>query len=778
MKSYLRFLSRNKLYTAIEVLGLSIAIAVALPLLSYSLKVNRINRSHPDHKEIYSLSAMRMQTSSPGIRQQLLEKIPEIEKVCSPAFLSAQQMYNVDGEMCPYIMYDHDFLYFFPHEFIEGDLNTETMSDIAVSESLANELAKSGPVVGRSLNLDNRNYTITGIFKDSTDPRLDKYDILVPRPDMLDSEDMIFWGNNVFVMTLIKAHDGTDFETLKGKVQNVCAEFWGAQDSQDPESPYSYKRAENYDLIPYRQFTVKDNYQWNEFGGTGYVILTVITCILLIFALINYINLNVALSTRRAKEIATRKLVGSGHRQVIMLFLRESLIMNLICFGFGLVLTGFTTDIINTFFKNLNAEGALSVGYGFGDIALYIGLVLTITVITGIIPALIVSRFTPLDIAKGSFRYYSKKRMTKVFICVQTIITVLLLILTVIFNAYYKACMNMEYNCEIEDVFFLYPDTRLFSSSETLKSELEKHPEIISVGHTDCVPSYLRQHFYEDTEGNRLQISVLRCDKDAFEIFGFDIISERDSTDRSGLWMTPEAERIAELHPELFSDFLNDNFADYREAGMIHDIPTYTGMNEIDDFPAVVFVGDTQWFELAIKTTDDHEKARKVIAEVYEDVSGIKVHDIHDFAVTASYITEFNEEHMAPTKGLRDVMAKLFGIILILGVMGLTGISIYFATEREKEIAIRKVFGGTSRTELRRNLMTFVRIALIANILVIPLAIFICDNLMWSYEEKISGRWMIFGACILASFCITLGSVLWQTLRAARTNPVEALKKE
>ncbi len=106
MKSYLRFLGRNKLYTAIEILGLSVAIAVTIPLLSYMLKINETNHSHPDYKNIYSLSASRMQCSSPGIGKYLQENIPEIEIVSSPSHLSGNYTFEVEGKMATYIRYD------------------------------------------------------------------------------------------------------------------------------------------------------------------------------------------------------------------------------------------------------------------------------------------------------------------------------------------------------------------------------------------------------------------------------------------------------------------------------------------------------------------------------------------------------------------------------------------------------------------------------------------------------------------------------------------------
>lgn len=209
IKSYLRFMGRNKLYTAIEILGLSVAIAVTVPLLSYMLKINETTHSHPDYENIYSLSVARMQCSSPGIGKYLQENIPEIEVVSSPSHLSGDYSFEVEGRMASYIRYDRNFLYFFPHEFIEGGLDTEAKTAMAVSESLANELAESGPVIGRSLKLDNETYIISGIFKDNTDPRFKSYDMMIPRIDNPNELDMVYWGNNIFIMTFIKAQDGT-----------------------------------------------------------------------------------------------------------------------------------------------------------------------------------------------------------------------------------------------------------------------------------------------------------------------------------------------------------------------------------------------------------------------------------------------------------------------------------------------------------------------------------------------------------------------------------------
>ena len=776
MKSYFRFLGRNKLYTAIEVVGLSVAIAVALPLLSYMLQVRRVNHSHPDHENIYSLSISRMQTSTGEIGQYLQENIPEIEMTSSPSHLSGHYTFEVDGRMVPYIRYDRNFLYFFPQEFIEGKLDTEAASTMAVSESFANELSKTGTVIGRTLNLKNETYQISGIYKDNSDPRFRDFKMMLPPLKGLTG--LPYTGANINVMTFLKVREGANIDALTAKVQKACADYWGPMDKKGLDNAYSYKHPEKYDLIEYEKLTTTDNYQLIESGGDGFIIMIIIAALLLIFAVLNYINLNVALSTRRAREIATRRLVGAGRIQIVELFLKEAFVMNLICFGLGILLTGVSTGMIEGFFKTLETEGSVTFCYGPAEIGVYVIFLLLITLFTGLAPARIVSRFTPLDIVKGSFRHYSKKRMTTVFICIQNILIVLLLSTTIVFKKQYQAYIDMEYNCNVDDLFYLMPDFGVNVSVETLKSELEKHPEILAVGRTDRVPSSLWIKDREVGDRERLYLSFLKCDNDAFDIYGFDIMSVNDESDMTGLWMTPEAQRVSGIYPQAFEEMLREECGEYRIAGMIQDIPVAGGQNDLRDFPVVVYVGDAECNDLLIKTIDNHQQARKVISAVYSETTGIVVNDPYDFGMMAMYIKEINESELAPHKGVNDLMEKLLGIIVILGIMGLTGISIYFATEREKEIAVRKVFGGTVITELWRNTRTFIRIALIANLVAIPIAVLAFDTILIHFADKIQNLWLIYIACVMISFTIILASVLWQTLRAARTNPAESLKKE
>ncbi|MBQ3607619.1 MAG: hypothetical protein II991_04920, partial [Bacteroidales bacterium] len=143
------------------------------------------------------------------------------------------------------------------------------------------------------------------------------------------------------------------------------------------------------------------------------------------------------------------------------------------------------------------------------------------------------------------------------------------------------------------------------------------------------------------------------------------------------------------------------------------------------------------------------------------------------------YIREIHKENLAPLYITIRLMRLVLILIIAMTMMGLTGMSVYYASERRHEIAVRKVFGGTTDSETFRNVLTYIRMTLISDILAIPVVYFLIDFLRETpYANTIDTFWWVYAAAILFSIAISLVSVLWQILRAARTNPAETLKKE
>ena len=409
MKSYLRFLSRNKLYTAIEVVGLSIAIAFVIPMLCYNNSVRQISKGHENYENIYSVCFDQLQGTSPEFGAFLKERIPEIAKVTNPV-LQKREILDDDNRKTDFI--DKDFFYFFPCNFIEGDENfLDIPGAVAVSADYAKVLATDGPVLGRQINGIRGVHTVAAIFEDYGSGILHKADMLANNDDIWKGQLKSEYPLAEQAMTLFSVRDDAEMGSVLDKLRKSAAEYWGAYGD-------SYRDESRYRLVRYDEITTDRS---NVFGVSHPAalrwLLGVICLLMFIIPLINYINLSVALTTKRAKEMAMRRLSGADKSGIIMKYCTESLVFTTICFLFGLLLTKVSVPALNSFIEATNGAGTnLTVSWTISDMILFVILILVTSLICGIVPAMIVSRFTPLDVTKGDLRYYSKKRLSKVFI--------------------------------------------------------------------------------------------------------------------------------------------------------------------------------------------------------------------------------------------------------------------------------------------------------------------------------------------------------------------------
>lgn len=770
MKSYLRFLSRNKLYTAIMAVGLSLALAFVIPMICFYTNIARISKGHDNYENIYSLCVERVQVSSPGFGDFLKERVPEIDKVTSPILNNA--WYDIENTNRKIHYVDKDFFYFFPAKFSVGGSDfLDTPNSIAVSKEFADYLAKSGPVIGREIDHNWNRYIVNAIFDEYGSSVLSGCDIL------MNNEAIRKSGHNDFIhghrgsMTFFSVNPSADMDEVKAKVKNTMIEFWGEEFRNAP-----------FDLIRYDKITTDESaFIGIESNPTSVLIILGILCVVLFsIPLLNYINLNVALTTKRAKEMAMRKLNGASQRNIVFKYCLESMAFTAVCFVFGLLLSDITSDVWNSFMNNTGAgTGNLALSWTPANILIFIALIVITGLICGIVPALIVSHFTPLDVTKGDFRYHSKKTMSRIFIGFQSFLSVVLIAVTLYMGAEFSKLRNVDYNCDVDDVFWFKPRNTTFNIDGMLDI-LKGRPEILNIGLTDNIPGFASQGVVQYSDMGFALYSYIRCDEDAFDSFGFDILSQAGSDDKYGIWMTPQAQQKCDEIPGLLEKILQtENISTTNIAGMIQDYPSQS------DRPgeALTFVLITPreniWRKnLAIKTIPDHATARKIIADAYSEISGEEVTDIMHFGYTSKYVMEVHKGNISEEKAIVVLMRTMMILVILMTMLGLTGMSVYFASERRPEIAIRKIFGGTIGTETVRNIKAYMKIVLITDIIALPLIYFLLSRLSSNSVVKVGNTFWIYVSAIALSFVIAILAVLWQTLRAARTNPAEALKKE
>ena len=479
--------------------------------------------------------------------------------------------------------------------------------------------------------------------------------------------------------------------------------------------------------------------------------------------------------------MATRKLNGASQRNIVFKYCLESMAFTAVCFVFGLLLSDITSDVWNSFMNNTGAgTGNLALSWTPANILIFIALIVITGLICGIVPALIVSHFTPLDVTKGDFRYHSKKTMSRIFIGFQSLLSVVLIAVTLYMEAEFSKLRNVDYNCDVDDVFWFKPRNGKFNT-EGMLDILKGRPEILNIGLTNNIPGFALQGAVQYSDMGFAYYSYIHCDEDAFNSFGFEILSQADRDNRYGIWITPLAQQKCDEIPGLMEKILQtENISTTNIAGVIQDFPSMSDRPVDESFPFVLVTPmENIWMKnLAIKTIPDHATARKIIADAYSEISGEEVTDIMNFGWGSSYVMEVHKGNISEEKAIVVLMRTMMILVILMTMLGLTGMSVYFASERRQDIAIRKIFGGTIGKETVRNIKAYMRIVLIADIIAMPLIYFLLSRLSLNSIVKVGNTFWIYASAIALSFVIAILAVLWQTLRAARTNPAEALKKE
>ena len=548
---------------------------------------------------------------------------------------------------------------------------------------------------------------------------------------------------------------------------------------------YEKEIAENRRRDSYLELTRLDKIYTsdnNEGGYTGFkkgsaglmTAFSIIVIFLLISAIFNYINLSIALGGKRSKEIATRMILGESSNKVFTRTLYESLGFMAACMAAAFVLAQISLPYINDL---LESPIPVEMNFTQGYIYIYLAILGLTALFCSITPAVLALKFKPVEIIKGDFRYTSKRTLSKVFIIIQNSIAIIIVAVTLVMNSQIRYMIDMPLNANTEGLYLCR--TRSAGFEKTLR-EL---PYVGSIGRSQGRPGDGASSFgflLNNDINKSVTVQLCYCDSTAFALYGFKIVRDYGVPGRRGAWITESAMKKLEIDPEnpVIPQGTSWVFGNKPIAGIIQDVPFAPAIDLNTDVTGVVMLTnpDPDYSDYIVRlegvTSEDIRKLDRLCDEEYKRKYG------PDSPMLSGYIDELIEKRY-DSLGKKKTMVTLFMIIAImLSVLGQIAMSTYYAAEKEKEIGVRKVFGGTMRSESIRNIFEYMGYCLIASFLAVPLAVWISGRYLETFVYRMDLPLWIFAVAVLAVFATSLASVLWQTLRAARTNPAEALKKE
>lgn len=780
LKSYLRFIGRNKLYTLIEVVGMAVAIAFVLFIGSFLLDELTKDSAIRKQGDIYVGRSETLYLGTVPRKEKLEGIFPSVRSMCN--VVSTFYMGGVplevrvgDGmERQNALMTDPEFFEMFPFPLLEGSAK-DVLQDrysLVLSRSFARRVFGDRSPMGERMDIavdgKIRGLMVTGVFEDF-------HNTVFHAPDMIYNIEVIKElhpslvgdGNGVGALCF-RLEEGTDVATLEKQIEKVLKE---------QDALYRLGLSKEFHLIPFSKVGREEIDTVLPFENTvkeSFVRLFVAAGILLlVFALLNYIALTVAQSGFRAKEMATRRLLGSQQGAIRRQYLLESFLLTSVSFLAALVLCKLFSPslslLVGKTVSPLGNLGLLHLGFMFL-------LLLLLSLCSGLVPALLVSRFQPIDVVRGSFSRVSKMTLGKVLITLQSLFAVFTLSLSIVMFFQLRYMMSEPRGYEKEGRIGISGANKV---SDYHVEELRNLACVERVGWLHSSPVVSSTQLITFTKGDEnLRINMFRGDQTAFEILGFKVIRQNADAIAPALWVT-ESARLG-LGLDYDATRLDVDAGYIPVCGFIGDFHKGSGDKSAkQEFPLCAWIMDVEsdagfgvLRELVVKVRGDEKDAVKQIRAFYQG-KGLG----EDELKVATYSQLMMENFASESRNLK-LIGLFTALVLLLVSLALLAISTYYARQHSRDVSIRKVMGCSRNALFGRTVWNFLRYVCLAIVIAVPVSWLVSSYWLESYAYRISHTWWMFLLASLVIGVLAVGSVSWQTLRLMKADPVRYLKRE
>ena len=789
MKSYFRFLSRNKLYTFINIAGLVVSLMFIILMGDYTWRQYSIDSWHKNAQRIYLMGKEDYFFLWSQAAEGIQRLAPDVEQTCCVLSQMGRIKYgnkevkDSDGENGIIMLADSSFFQLFDFSLVEGNRQTalNTPDKCVVTERLARRLFGDKNPIGESLQIVGEHqvyinhvdpydstlvYTVSGVMKDMDRTVLpNETQIIVSMqryPQVmgykLDDKSFVSGGTGT-VKAFFMMKPGANIEAIREMASKYIDEHhhgvW--KDSKPAMTPLT-------DIM----FAPQNNGLGLQKGDkTRLRILLAAVLAILFFAISNYINLTVANTGFRAKEMATRRLFGSSQREISLKLIVESTLMVAFCFAVGLALAFYFQDAASELFRGkISLNNDISVG----SISLCLGFILLLGFVSGILPSWHISRYQPIDIVKGSFRFHSKMVLGRLFIIVQNVVTVTMLTAALVIWLQLNHLIHAPLGFNSENLFYVESPV---GKSQTVRNLLEKMPFVERIG---CYQgsTFTGYNFHgkgvKNSEGDYEMLMTTDLDKEAFDLLGLKIIRDNGATN-NGYYLNEEALRLLNYTGNEKDFVWGDNQKDLI-AGILQDFRIINVLEDVRPM-AIRKLETVENPNYLVKTNGDKHAMNAFRSMLQEQ--GVPEKDLQYYALSMEdCIAETFEEH----QNTLDIITLFTLIAIVISVMGYVGMSLFFIRQRKKEIAIRKVMGSTSGEVLLLMLRTFSIPMLISFVIAVPISWYIMKDWLSNFSYRIALSPWIFAAAGFTCFIISLLTVIVQSWRAASENPINNIKTE
>jgi putative ABC transport system permease protein len=795
ISNYLKVALRNILkhvgYSLVNVLGLAIGMTCCLLIYLYTDHELSYDNYHPDVDRSHRIVVdIRTQTAnrvfsmiSPPVAPVLRDNFPQVETVAR-VLTTGSRLVKRDEV----VFYEDRFMYadkelfeIFSMPFLKGDSGTalERPAAVVISERVAQKYFGEADPMGRTLNINTRDYEVSGVIQDSPENTHMKYDLIASMTTLKDWGEMTNWHSTMF-HTYLKLKPNVDVEEFSNQVANLA-------DPYVKELLDEWGTRYNYFLQPLPDIHLFSHlrYEIEPAGNPLYVyIFSAVGLFILLIAGINFTNLATARSVKRAKEVGLRKVVGAQRCQLIGQFLGESLLMAVFAFILALGLARLVLPLLNSLSGvNLSYSHLFQGGIFFVMLA----TVLVVGFLAGIYPAFVLSSYRPVATLKGVVQSgVQRSFLRKAMVVLQFSISLVLIIGTLIIYQQLRFMKDQPLGFDKEQklVLPLRGGINIRENYESVKKRFLDHPAVQGATVSSTVPGREVSNFAitlvgEEDDKNQSMFHIF-FDSDFISGFGIEIVAGRGfqkdmSTDVQGAFLINEAavKAFGWSEPEqALGKRLRTGFGgrvspvigvvkDFHYRGLQVQVEPLVMENNPDVFRNITLTLDTQ----------DLASSLAFVESTWQEV--FPENPYEQFFLD----TDFERQYRSDER-----IGRIFGVFTSLGLfiacLGLLGLAAFAAEQRTKEIGIRKVMGASAAGIFLLFAKDFMKWIIVANLIAWPVAYLAADRWLSNFAYKTSLHLWVFLLSAVAVLTIALFTVSYQSLKAAVTDPVHSLRYE
>ncbi len=792
LKTACRHLWRNKLYSSINIIGLTLAITCALLAVLYVQDEMSYDRFHKNAPHLYRLTTTIINADKSS------ETVGTTGQVEGPAFKSAipeiadyVRIMGMNGINLSAagkslavnnIFADENFFHIFSFPLLYGNPNN-VLNDpfsIVLSEATALKFFGTTQVVGRTLQIEEgrgfENLTITGVAKNAPSNSSVQFDVIVPFKYLQKMFTDANWLNQ-YLTTFILLQPNTNPKTVEQKFAKVFEVNANAQlieakgfsgQYQFGLMPFTYMHLHPLALNAYG--TTDEEQGLSDASTLTYsYILMGIVAFILIMACVNFINLSVAESLKKAKEIGVRKISGSTRIQIISQFLVEAAMLCFISFIFAAVLCNALLPVFNQL-----AEKKISFSL-YNNLNLFkYGILLMLTCVfgAGLYPAFILSLFNPAQVLYNKQKLGSKNFFGKSLIVLQFTLALSLMISVIVYYRQMNFISNEDLGYNDADIIKIHlpPQRTDANVIAGFRNQLLKNPSIQQVasdmetginsiavnGKEIAVRTNSIDEFYLPA----LQIA-LKEGRNFSKEYGTDSVNAaivNETFVKDAGWKNPINQQFTDLNDKHIKTVI----------GVVKDYHYSSLKQKIE--PQVLSMGNREYVLIKIQA-DKIFQALKIIETTYNNT----------FPNHYFYYQFLNDENAASYKNdkrWQQIISYASSLAILICCVGLFGLSVFTSQQRYKEIGVRKVLGASVSNIVILLSKDFIRLVIIAFVIASPVAWYIMQNWLQGFAYRINISWWIFFIAGLLAVVIALATVSFQSIKAAIANPVKSLRTE